>query len=595
MKIKEVSIENWRSIRSVILTFQDLMIFIGQNNHGKSNILSSLLFFFGELKHQELDFCNQSEELFVEVLFYELDDSDKSTFNKYVTSENELRVRKTAYFSGSFDYKGYIQNPSEEWLHEDRAKEYTNRDKLINCPLADHLPKSGTISQSKVKLAQKKYIEENSGYVKYNYELENTNFLGAKNVAKGIFGQIYHIPAIKNATDDYITKETSAFGSLYSKLIEQMSSSNPDWISAKEGISNLFGIFNKTDRSGNSNDKRPGELREFENNLSSHLLSWGAQVDIEITEPNIDDVFKANTQIWVDDEVRTDINRKGHGLQRALSFALLKTVAQAINKEKVNETKNKETSSPRKVSNSAFFILEEPELYLHPQAQRALFDSLVELSESGFQVLLCTHSSALIDLEKYRSICIVRKYSKELGTKIFQCTEDIFSGDKKKDFNLSYWVNPDRSELFFARKVVLVEGATEKTVVPFLAKKIGCFNHEYSVIDCGSKNNIPAYCELLNKFRIPYVAVYDIDHQASKQQNAIDSADIATRAIELAVDGSVGETIQLNNDIEEELSLTTGVSSKPYLALESVSKNEFIIPQQMQDKIQLMYKEPAPS
>ena len=56
MKIKTIEIKNWRSIKELKITAQDLMIIIGQNNHGKSNLLSAVLFFFGEIKHQDLDF-----------------------------------------------------------------------------------------------------------------------------------------------------------------------------------------------------------------------------------------------------------------------------------------------------------------------------------------------------------------------------------------------------------------------------------------------------------------------------------------------------------------------------------------------------------
>ncbi|GAA0403974.1 hypothetical protein GCM10009133_10780 [Cocleimonas flava] len=590
MKIKEVHIKNWRSIESVKLDYQDLMIFIGQNNHGKSNILSSLLFFFGEIKPQELDFHNQSDELFVEVVFSNLDESDRSTFSKYVTSEGEIKIRKTAYASGSFDYKGYIQNPVEEWLQESNAGAYTARATAESLPLAEFLPEVGRITQANIKFAQSEYIQRNIDTVSFNYEMEDSNFLGLKNVAKGIFGQVFHIPAIRSASDDYVTKETSAFGSLYSKLIEQMSSSNPEWISAKDNISTLFGLLNKTDSEGNHNEERPPELSAFEERLSSHLSSWGAEIDVEIVAPNIDDVFKANTQVWINDGVKTDINRKGHGLQRALSFALIKTIAETLQEERVAAEEAGETAGARRASNSMYFILEEPELYLHPQAQRALFQSLTSLVEGGAQVSLCTHSSALIDLEYYKSICIVRKDQPESGTTICQCTEEIFTGNDKKDFNLSYWVNPDRSELFFAQKVILVEGATEKTVIPYIAQRIDCFKHQYSVIDCGSKNNIPAYVGLLNKFNIPYVAVYDIDHQAGKSQAAIDSADIATRGIEDVVDRSCGSTITLVNDIEEELGMAQGAGSKPYVALEEISSDDFEVSDQFKDKVLTMYE-----
>lgn len=43
MKIEKISIKNWRSIRDQVVKAQDLMVIIGQNNHGKSNLLSSIL------------------------------------------------------------------------------------------------------------------------------------------------------------------------------------------------------------------------------------------------------------------------------------------------------------------------------------------------------------------------------------------------------------------------------------------------------------------------------------------------------------------------------------------------------------------------
>ena len=38
--------------------------------------------------------------------------------------------------------------------------------------------------------------------------------MGLKSVAKGIFGDVYFLPAIKNAADDFASKDTSVFGKL---------------------------------------------------------------------------------------------------------------------------------------------------------------------------------------------------------------------------------------------------------------------------------------------------------------------------------------------------------------------------------------------
>ncbi len=470
MKIECIAISNWRSIKHLEIAFQDLMIFIGQNNHGKSNVLSALLFFFGEIKPQDLDFNRGAQELFVEITFGDLDQTDKTTFKKYLTADGSIRVRKFAYFGGNFEYRGYIQNPVEEWLREANASTLSKREVAESLPFHPFLPANGRLSKQDIVDAQAKYIEQNLGAIEFNFEIEETNFLGLKSVAKSIFGDIYFIPAVKDATDDFSSKEASAFGKLYSGIIESMSANNPDWKDTKAKLSSLFSTLNRLNGDGEDNPHRPEELVNFEKALSMELSAWGAEIDVEVIPPNIDDVFRANTQVWINDGVRTDIRRKGHGLQRALTFALIKVISDNLKAER--EKAAPEQAATRTASASTYFILEEPELYLHPQAQRALFDSLVSLSESKNQVVMCTHASALIDVERYKSICIVKKDSDVVGTQVCQCTDDIFTGDKKKDFNLSYWINPDRSELFFAKRVLLVEGPTDKTLIPLLAKQL---------------------------------------------------------------------------------------------------------------------------
>ena len=587
MKIQRLKISNWRSIKELDLEVSDLMVVIGQNNHGKSNLLSAILFFFGEIKHQDLDFHFDAPELYVEVTFDGLDDSDRTTFQKYLTSSSTIVVRKTAQLGGSFDYRGYIENPTEEWLQEANVSAYTRRETAESLPLHPFLPDGGRLSKQHIIDAQNSYIEQHRSELTFTFEPETTNFLGLKNVAKGIFGDVYFIPAVKEASDDFAAKETSAFGKLYSTVIAEMAADNAEWKDTRQRLEKLFAALNRVDREGNHNENRPEELARFEQAITDELASWGAQIDIEVSAPDIESVFKANTQVWVNDGVRTDIRRKGHGLQRALTVALIQVIARRDRDRAENV--GEEEARTRTSSNSRYYVFEEPELYLHPQAQRALFDSFVELSEGDSQVFLCTHSSGLIDVERYRKIYIVTKRNEAEGSQVTYCSEELFTGDAKKDFNLSYWINPDRGELFFASKVLLVEGATDKTVIPLIAKNLGVFRYDYTVIDCGSKSNIPYYIRLLNKFGIPYVAIYDRDHQAGKAPDAIASADIATRGIEDEIDTGLGRAVVLENDIEEELGMAAGNKNKPYAALSHVTDAAFTLSLALEGKIRSVY------
>ncbi len=582
MKIKKVKISNFRSIIDVEISFEKLMMFIGQNNHGKSNVLYGILFFFGEIKIQDLDFFDGTDELYVEILFYDLDDDDKTTFNKYLTIENEILVRKTAYRNGSFEYNGYIQNPQNECLQESNATNYRSRESAQSLPFYDLLPSEGRLTIAIIQDAQKEYIQNNRDSIDFVYELEETNFLGAKNVAQGMFGEVFFIPAVKSINEDLANNKTSLFTKLYSKVIELVTSSNADISTLKTQINTQFNKFKKYNEDNSENEDRPIELNDFENRLSGNLREWGVNLEVEILPPNIDDVFKSDVNVWIHDGIKTDINRKGHGLQRALTFSLIKTFSEHLSTIPEDERPN------RQASKSSYFIFEEPELYLHPQAQRALLDTLINLSNNS-QVILCTHSSALISLDNYKSIAIVRKDTTTNETSITQYQEEIFVGDEKKNFNLLSWINPDRAELFFAKKVILIEGATEKAIIPFIAKKLNIFKFEYTLIDCGSKTSIPYYINLLNKFKIPYVAVYDKDHQPTKSQQARDVADRDTSKIENIVDTNIGKSVMFVNDIEEELGMTAGISSKPFTALEEINKVEFTIPTVLETKIRNIF------
>ena len=581
MKIENVTISNFRSIIHVNIGFEDLMMFIGQNNHGKSNILYAILFFFGEIKLEDLDFFDGTEELYVEILFKELDENDQVTFKKYLTHDNKILVRKSAYRSGSFQYNGYLNNPIEDFLQEINAKNYKKREIAETLPFYDKLPQSGTIKIDDIIKAQKEYIEENSSELSFNYEMEESNFLGLKSVAQGIFGEVFFIPAVKNINDDLSSNKSSIFTKLYSKVISLITSSDGDIANIKEQVNNQFKKFKKYNENQSINVDRPVELNVFETKLSTNLAEWGVNLEVEVLSPNIDEVFRSSVNIWIHDGIKTDINRKGHGLQRALTFSLIKTLSEQVQEEASLEGQN------RQVSKSSYFIFEEPELYLHPQAQKSLLYSLENLSLNS-QVVLCTHSSSLISLEKYKSIAIVRKDNETKETNITQYQEEILEEDEKKNFQLVSWINQDRAELFFAKKVILLEGATEKTVIPYIAKKLGVFKYEYTLIDCGSKNNIPSYVKLLEKFKIPYIAVYDKDHQTRKQQDATDVADRDSQKIEDLID--TGESIIFENDIEEELGMSAGTSSKPFKALQEVSDESFNIPNSFEIKVRKIYE-----
>lgn len=589
MKIDTVKIDNWRSINQLSIKFQNLSVVIGQNNHGKSNILSALLFFFGKIKPNQQDFLNSENPSKIELKFIDLDENDRRTFRKYLNNDNSITVRKTLSTDLKFIYQGFTQLPTEDWLNPANINTYTNRETVSSTPLIDIIPATGRLTKSIIEDAQTRYINDNSDTLEFNYILEESNFLGLKNVAQGIFGDVFFIPAVKNASDELNPKKPSVFNELYSKILNKLTETNETYKSAKNQVNQLVGTLNKKTENGDNNNSRPEELNTFENNIATELGNWNTSIEVEITPPNIDDIFKVGTNIWINDGVKTDVDRKGNGLQRALIFALIKSYSNILPEENNNNSENGESN--RQVSNSSYFIIEEPELYLHPQAQRDLYSTLKNLSENNNQVVLTTHSNSFVDIENYNSLIITQKENVTVGTTVKQCTSDLFSEiqDRQK-INLIYWINPERSELFYAKKIILLEGQTEKTVIPFLAKRLEIFKNEYTLIDCGSKSSIPLYLRLLNGFKLNYTVVYDRDHQEYKTVDAIATADSSSRSIENSINSEFGNSVVFENDIEEEIGIIERRNkSKPYQALVSISDEHFEISPELETKLRLIY------
>ncbi|MCV5648186.1 ATP-binding protein, partial [Escherichia coli] len=78
------------------------------------------------------------------------------------------------------------------------------------------------------------------------------------------------------------------------------------------------------------------------------------------------------------------MSRFGHGTQRSIQMALIQYLADI-----------KKRSDDTKKSNTLIFI-DEPELYLHPSAINSVRESLVALSDLGFQVIISTHSASML-------------------------------------------------------------------------------------------------------------------------------------------------------------------------------------------------------
>jgi putative ATP-dependent endonuclease of the OLD family len=149
---------------------------------------------------------------------------------------------------------------------------------------------------------------------------------------------------------------------------------------------------------------------------------------------------------------------------------------------------------------SAIFAIEEPEVFLHPHRARFFARTLCSLADEGNQVLLSTHSPIFVPMDRYEDIALVRKGA--AGTDVSQSGALSIEAGSKDYLRLINECDSHRSEMFFARRVILVEGYTERVAFPlvFKAKGVDINREGISIVECQGKMKIPLFVKVLKGF-----------------------------------------------------------------------------------------------
>jgi ABC-type branched-subunit amino acid transport system ATPase component len=152
------------------------------------------------------------------------------------------------------------------------------------------------------------------------------------------------------------------------------------------------------------------------------------------------------------------------------------------------------------------FGVEEPELHLHPQLARRVFDVFKKMSEEN-QIFLSTHSTIFVDQAELTNTWIVKKRGKETNIDRIKSDEDL----RRILFELG--VRP--SDIFFSNGVVFVEGPSDRDVYTTLADKIGIDFRKIQVAiiptygKSSGRYHLRVWTDVAKNANIPYFMVLD--------------------------------------------------------------------------------------
>ena len=115
-------------------------------------------------------------------------------------------------------------------------------------------------------------------------------------------------------------------------------------------------------------------------------------------------------------------------------------------------------------------IIEEPEAHLHPQLQDTLFNFLENVAGRGIQIFITSHSPTVTARTRLDSLAVL--HASTDGNEVVNIIDCPLTDDEKG--YLGRFLDVTKSQLFFAKAVVLVEGISEALLLPLLARRIPC-------------------------------------------------------------------------------------------------------------------------
>lgn len=480
MKIKEIQIENFRGILNQhIIDIKNALVLIGKNNSGKSAVLSAIRTFWGDYNPSAKDFYKGKDCISIQVT---LEVSDEY-LNEIFYDE---KVGFTKVPSSAADYNSAKNNTI--WADTAFTAFKSERDNVIE---TDAMSQFRAIwdNATKQKLL---FDDDNTITIRLNCQhndLKPQYFIHDTPIRDfpSYLPSIAFIDDSRNFDDEEVGKPKTLTANIV-KIIQSNILAGAREISCQD-----CGEQDCDNRCINAIlEKSTTELstKDLEKLINYRMKQSSEQITQSISErfqqnyrrdfrvnlkatSNMEKSFTVTTKIFdpaLESEI--DLSNVGAGVRSIYVLSLLQAY-QALS------------------SRRSLFLIEEPELYLHPELQKEMAQTLSSLSDNS-QIVFTTHSPLLLNefhSDEIRKVSMnITTYQSEVSAATL---DDILNeiGYSSQDI-----INTDF--------VLFVEGPDDKEVIEnILIKYYDVEINRISIIDTKSCKNIGFYATLrfLNK------------------------------------------------------------------------------------------------
>ena len=455
--LSSVRIQNYRSIRDHEFPLSDFAALVGYNNAGKTNILKAVNWLAKKSSLDSTCFGNTAEPIIVTATVSGIDE-------------------------GVLDALGATHRPKIEPLVADGIIVIRRTQAEPGAKTAD------------IKLTIRKNDEDGNETW--------SNPAGIDAAIGHLFPEPILIGAMENATEDV---GKFATGTTIGKLIKEIIGPITEAHSASVAES-LAELTSKLSANGEDKDE---SLVGLDGRIQAELANFfpGVTAKTHIPTPGIDDFFKGATIKIFEEGFEyidgRDAGAFGHGAQRSIQIALITCLAKI----------KRETAAA--VGRTTLLLIDEPELYLHPQAIETVRASLVRLSQEGYQVLFSTHSPLMISRTAAAKALLIRRNEAD-GTHAYPKVEDAVAdaiADAVHQSEVLFALS-NSSKFLFSEKVLLAEGKTEHVLLPdiFALENGATFEErKAALIALQGTGDFPNAMRVLRIMGIPVRAVVDLD------------------------------------------------------------------------------------
>lgn len=586
MKLYYLKIEGFRRHICTEVYFSDATFLIGENNIGKSSVLAAIKYLLNDTKKipDEEFFCcnenpdNNANKIVLTAEFRNLPEESKSWvgFKGRVlpyevdkgSDETGLRIiyRKTFEIGNDYivELRQHVRTLKPCFENCKTLRDY------INAGLDEEIINDKFNSIDKDKSLNRK----NQGMIYeiedlYDFDDEEEEWF--KNPG-GIPGNVLcRLPKFLLIPAQDKTQELSGnSGTLISTLNELFSDVRDESENYKKAQVYLDKLALELDPN-DENSEFGKMMSELNNILCDVFPQSGICAETKLSDS--DKAIKPQFTITMHSNVTTPVSLQGTGMIRAAVFALLryKTIRD-----------NKRVKKNGSIIRPTIIGFEEPEIYLHPNAAHQLRDTIYELADSDVNQIVCTtHSPYMIDLSQKPSQVLNNLFL----NKISVSDEDLIEGIKAYPFNTTkafknlqdndktyvkmiLKIDDYISKVFFAQKVLIVEGDTEDIVLketikrmPDIVKKD--IQSNWQIVKARGKAAIISLVKYLRCMGIEPIVIHDEDAD-------VDNAKKFNQPILDALNNS-SNRFMLHNCIEDVLGYKAPSNEKPYRAFKYIN------------------------